>query len=52
MDDNFCLRGKRQGELKLNAKFTNSKDLMTSYLQEVIIRTFIVIVCNGDIIVM
>merc|ERR1719339_699707 len=27
-------RGKRQGELKLNAKFTNSKDLMTSYLQE------------------
>ena len=50
MDDNFCFRGKRQGELKLNAKFTNSKDLMTSYLQEVI--TFIVIEYNGNIIVM
>jgi len=27
-------RGKQKGELKLTAKFTNSKELMTAYLQE------------------
>ena len=34
--ENFCFRGKGKGDLRVSAKFTNSRELMTSYLQEVI----------------
>ena len=33
--DNFFLRGKGKGELRIDAKFTSSKALMSAYLQEV-----------------
>ena len=33
--DNFFFRGKGKGELRIDAKFTSSKALMSAYLQEV-----------------